>query len=75
MERILRDLQGGDTMGDANSNGEYDCQWSREDFYATAQNKKAVTICMFFLFLGYTTMVLLRYKNGISHVSTKIFYA
>ena len=73
MEHFVRDLA--DTLGMPNDDGDYDCQWSRADFYATAQNKKAVTVCMFFLFLMYTVIVLLRYKEGVSHVSKNFFYA
>ena len=59
-------------LGAPNDDGSFDCTWSREDFYATASCKKAISICIFLMFLAYTTMVLMRYKNGASHLGLKL---
>ena len=60
-------------LGKPNEDGNFDCAWSREDFYGTSSAKKAISICMFMMFLGYTVMVILRYKNRNSKVSVTLY--
>ena len=59
-------------IGKANDDGNFDCAWSREDFYGTSAAKKSISICMFMMFLGYTVMVILRYKNRENKVSDQL---
>ena len=51
--------------------GIYDCTWTKNDFYATASAKEAISSALFLLFLVYTCFVFLRHKNKESTLGVK----
>ena len=45
---------------------DYECTWTRSDFYDTTSAKKAVSAALFLLFVGYTALTFLRQNKKTS---------
>ena len=51
----------------------FDCQWSKADYFHTSEAKEAVNIIIFLLFFAYTALTAMRWTSKDSKQTKKMF--